>query len=330
MARCDFVVKYNPEKDSQDELSKRILNSIIIKRLKAKKPVVWFIGGDSGEGKSWTVLRVQEILFEIMGLDINEYLDVINVHTPIEYPEKLDKLLFDKEYKKVNIIAMHEAREVVKAKMWQNFLTQSVADVNALSRSIKRLCIMIVSQFIRDVTSDIRYTLNFYSTIRRPKNKRARLYFNVMWKDDRDLEKPKLRKRKLSGYLVYPDGKTRRFVPQYFEISRPSKEIIERFEKADYESKAKIIRKKINRLIKEMKSDMNEDNDKLEAMVDWYAKNQDSIHLIGKRIRNRWKLKPEAKRIHDLDVFESREFERLLNEKLSTIGVMDKKEEELG
>lgn len=176
---CDFVVRYNPKQDSHEDIVKRILFSIIIKRLKHNKPAVTFIGADSGEGKSWSVLTLMEWLFEIQGLDPVKYIKECNVCTPLEYGEKLDNLLHNKDLKKVNLIAIHEAREIVKAKLWHSFVAQSVADINALSRSIKRLAIFIVSQFIRDITNDIRYTLNYYMTIRRPLGKKAR--FLIFW-----------------------------------------------------------------------------------------------------------------------------------------------------
>lgn len=324
MAFCDFVVKYDPEKDTPEELTKRILYSIIIKRLKAHKPCVCFVGGDSGEGKSKSVLRLQQLLLEIYGLRLQDYLQDINVFTPLEYPKKLDGLLFNKRLKKLDIICMHEAREVVKAKNWQSFLTQSISDVNAMSRSIKRLCIFVISQFIRDITNDIRYTLNYYMIVRRPKGKKARLYINVLWKDDRDLEKPKLRKRKLSGYLVGPDGRYRRYVPQYLEMNLPPREICEEFDRLDTEAKAAIIRRKLDRLIEEMKADVGEQNEKVEKMLEYYAKNVENLHLVGRQLRGKWRLHPDARKMHDLTEPEAEKFERLINERLQKKGLIHK------
>lgn len=322
MAFCDFVVKYDPKTEPPIELTKRILYSIIIKPIKAKKPRVIFIGGDSGEGKSFTVLRLQEILLEIQGLKLEDYIKNINVITPIEYPQKLDALLFNKEYKKVNIIGMHEAREVIKAKLWHGFLAQAIGDINAMSRTVKRLCIMIVSQFIRDITTDVRYTLHLYCKIRRPVGKRARLYINVMWKDDRDLEKPKLRKRKLSGYIVDPKGRYRRYVPQYFEMSKPRKENVQVFEKMDYDAKAAILRGKINKLIKEMKDEIGEKTKKVDVMVDWYIQHPDSIPKIGRQVRGKLKLRPQFREMHELTPSEARDFQNKINERLKEMGAI--------
>jgi len=323
MAFCDFVVKYDPTKDTPEEVTKKILYSVVIKRLKAHKPCVMFLGGDSGEGKSLTALRLQQLLLEIQGLDLKQYIDDINVFLPIEYPKKLDRLLHEKELKKVNILCMHEARTIIKAKLWYSFLSTTIADVNALARSVKRVCTIIISQFIRDITNDTRYTINFYCIVRRPKQKKARLYINVLWKDDRDLEKPKLRKRKLSGYLVYPNGKYRRFVPQYLEMNLPPKELVGIFETKDREAKSGIIKNKISKLIKEMETDIGKDSNKVDTMVDWYIENSENIHLIGKKSRNKWKVSPRFRDMHDLTKEEANRFEHNLNERLKAKGVIE-------
>ena len=322
MAHCDFVVKYDPKKDSAEDVTKRILYSLYVSRLKNKKPVVTFVGGDSGEGKSWSVLKFMEILAEIQGYDLKDCVNDVNVYIPIEYPEKLDSLLFDKELKKVNMIAIHEARSVIKAKNWHSFVNQAISDVNALSRSVKRLHFFIISQFIKDIDSSIRYTLTYYITVKRPKNKRPRLSISKMWKDDRDLEKPKLRKRKISGYLVYPDGKYRKYSPKYLELSKPSQEIIDIFEKNDTEAKAEIIRSKMVKLQNEMKAEVGEESKKIDKMVEYYTENTDRLLGLGKRYKNGFRISKEIQNIHDLSKFETEMFQKKINNKLQEMGIM--------
>ncbi|QGH73223.1 MAG: thymidylate kinase [Siphoviridae sp. ctjeG17] len=309
----DFAVKWDSKTETKDVLVKRIFNALFLQRLKGKKPVVIFVSGDSGEGKSESALKIQEILCEMQGLDPVQYVDNMNVYTPLEYAHKLDALLFDKELKKLNILCTHEAREVVKAKNWQSFLSTAVSDVNAMSRAVKRICFITVSQFIRDITTDIRYTLNYYITINRPLGHKARMQIMVMWKDDSDLEKPKLRKRKIRGYIISPSGTRRLFSPTYIELSRPSKAMIEKFEQRDYDAKAVIIRKKLEKLVAEMKIEYETLNTKVEAMVEHYSKNPESLNLIGRRVRGKWKITDEVRRMHDLSNEDIKEFQNKLN-----------------
>jgi hypothetical protein len=331
MAFCDFVVKYNPKTDTSRDLTKRILYSIIISRIKHKKPAVLFVCGDSGEGKSISSLALEYLLFEIQGIDLKDYVDDTNIYVPIEYPKKIRNLLGLNEggfnatgLKKPNIICVHEARELIKAKLWHSFISQAIADVNAMSRSVKRLVFIIVSQFIRDITTDVRYTLNYYIKIVRPKGKKARAYINVMWKDDSDLEKPKLRKRKLSGYLVYPNGLRRRYVPQYLELTQPPREIVKEFEKGDLEAKSKILKRKLDKLIKEMETDLDiQEDKKIDLVVDFYIKNTENLNTIGKRRGDKWKVNKEFREMHDLTKDQCKEFEIKLNEQLTKKGVVD-------
>jgi len=315
MPACDFCIKFNPDTDTEEDIVNRIMYVLFIKRLKGRKPAVGFIGGDSGEGKSWATLRIMEILLKIQGLSLNKYIHDVNVFTPLEYPQKMRRILFDTDLKKVNVLAMHEAREVVKAKQWQSFLTQAVGDVNAMSRSIKRLAIIIVSQFIRDITTDIRYTLNYYMKVSRPIGQKARLYIYIMWKDDRDIDKPALRKRKLQGYLVYPNSKYVRYVPQYIELSKPSKEVRDAFDKADTEAKAGIIKNKLNKLLEEIQEDLGQESNKVVSMVEHYSKGGlDRLAEIGRVYRGRWRLHKGIREMHGLSDSEASVFEQKMHD----------------
>ena len=320
MGFCDFVVKYDPAKDTTKDITERILYSLFVKRLKQKKPAVTFLSGDSGEGKSYGAIAFMDVLLKVQGLDLKDYFKDVNVMVPLEYPKKLDALLFKKELKKVNFLCMHEAREIIKSKMWRSFLAQSVADCNAMSRQIKPLGIFIISQFIRDITTDVRYTLNFYIKMRRPRGKPARAYISIVWKDDSDLEKPKLRKRRIMGYLQYPNGRRQKYIPQYLEILHPRKELTELFEKMDYEAKATIIRGKLNKQLKEMQEDLGDIGNKVDTMVEWYTTHIESLQLIGKRHAGKLRVSPDFRAMHDLSEIEVKQFETKINEALKKKG----------
>lgn len=319
---CDFVVKYHPWKDEIQDITERVLYSLIVRRIKNKKPCVCFLGGDSGEGKSWTSLRLQEVLAKVQGYDMEDYMETMNVYTPLEYAEKLDRILYDKNHKEANIFTIHEARELVRAKKWHSFLSQTVSDVNAMSRQVKRLILIIISQFIRDITRDVRYTINFYMKVRRPRDyKPAQLKIYKMWKDDRDLEKPKLRKRKVKGYLkiMNKDGSVKnwkKYAPNYFEINKPSKEVRTKFENRDFAAKSQIIRKKLDKLVKEMEDEITDGDSKIETMVKFYTNNPRMLNNIGKRKRRKWKIKDEVREMHGLTRSEKKQFEQRLKEEL--------------
>lgn len=330
MVYTDFVVKYDPSTDNEEDIAKRILYALFIRRIKAKKPVIAFVSGESGEGKSYSVLTIEEVLLEMQGLRFIPYLDAINVYTPLQYPEKIHNLLFDKTLKKVNMIGIHEARDVVKAKDWNKFVTTAIADVNAQSRSIKRLCFFIVSQFIRDITTDIRYTLNYYIEVKRPiSDNKVKMYISTMWKDISDLEKPKLKKRRITGYLQYPNGKRKKFTPAYLVLSKPRKEVTEKFEKSDKEAKEAIIKRKLHKLMKELENDLGLDTKKMQSMIQFYTKNTYQLSSIGKfTSKGQLRLNKDFRQMHDLTDEEVKSFEIQLNNSLKTKGLKKEKIED--
>lgn len=328
MGFCDFVVKYDPEKDTITDITERIFYSIFISRLKAKKPFVFFLGGDSGEGKSLSAIGLLITLMKIQNINVDKVFETCNICSPLEYIEKTDKLMFDKDYKKANIVIVHEARDLVKARNWYSFLNQTIADINAMSRAVKRMGTILISQFIRDIDKSIRYTINFYGVVKRPKGKPARLYLSIMWKDDRDIDNPKLRKRRIMGYLKYPSGKYVRFMPEYIEFRLPEKKYIDWFEKMDKEAKAQSIRSKMDQLIKSIKAEMGQDGRNIEQLADYYTQNLDRLQEIGKRYKKGWKVTPKFRDMLDLTKDESKILEKRINEKLKDMGAKDGEDRE--
>ena len=319
--QSDFIIRYDPKTETQQDILKKIIKSLFINRLSIRKPVICFIGGDSGEAKSSTAVKLMQIILSLQGQDIREYMtkedDVLNVYTPIQYPQKLQKILNEKKYKHINCIAIHESRDIIKAKMWHTFVATAIADVNAQIRQIKPLAIFIVSQFIRDITAEIRYTLTYYMTCYRNMDGRsATLHFYRMYKDDRDLENPKLKKRSFRGIIVYPDGTRRPYIFNNLRFTPPPKDLQDIFDTNDLAAKEKIIKGRLERLIKEMSLELQVGNPKIDAMIKYYSENPDSLRMIGRKAHKKWKLKPEVVQMHDLNTTEFKEFEKGLNEAL--------------
>lgn len=328
MAFKDFAVHYNPAVDTPDSIGRKILYAVLVRNgTKANKSPVVFLSGGSGSGKSLTAVKMQMILAEAIGFPFMESFEAMNVFTPLQYPEKMKALMNDSELKKVCILCLHEAREAIRAKDWQKFLSMAIADANAMSREVKPLIFLILSQFIRDITTDIRYTINYYMKVSRTAGKPARLSISVVWKDDRDLERPKLRRRRLQGYLIYPDGTHKRYIPKYFEIRIPPKEVVDMFRQMDGDAKRTLISKKLNKLIAELKSEVGDDGAKLEAILHYYTEDMERLTTVGKQGRRGWKLNKEFLLRHEMTDMEAAKFETMLNDRLARQGNMEVKED---
>jgi len=315
---ADFIVKFDPATQTRQDLGRMIIQHIYYNRIRGKKPTVTFIGGDSGEGKSTAALVLMQTLLEKKDISLKDYLHDVNVYIPLEYTGKLDALLYDKRLRRVNCFCIHEAREVIKAKNWMSFLNQAISDVNAMSRAVKRINTFIVSQFIRDISKDIRYTINFYVRTVRPSSQKARLYFFRLWKDDRDLDNPVLRKRRLQGYVVTPT-KTYRFIPSYIQVKMPEKEICDAFDEKDYKAKSEIIKRKLNKLLQIMEQDIEKPSEKIKTMVKFYTEEYERLDYIGRRVRGKLKLSPKFKEMHGLTDIEVKMFRKELDARLEIL-----------
>ena len=320
--KLDFYINVTAT-DTEEDIIKKIIYSLFVRPLKRKFPVTIFIGGGSGHGKSMAALKIMQLMLSIQGISLKDYIKECNVFTPFEYPTKLDALLNDKRLKKVNVMCVQEGRIVVKATNWQDFLNQAIGDVNALSRAVKRICFITISQFIKDIDKQIRYTLNYYCTAERPIKGRTKLYINKLWKDDRDLENPKLRKSKICGLLMYPDGRRVFVKPSYLEIKMPDKEIADIFDELDTASKSTILKGKMEEILKRMRKETGfTENNKVPALLDFYLKKPENLNLIGTRRAGKFKFNKEFLKMHDLSKQEIKEFETGIREKLTDEGAI--------
>jgi hypothetical protein len=297
----DFRIKHDFDTEKDENLIKKIIYNLTLKRLKGHKPCIIGIFGKSSEGKSYAGLRIQEILAELNGFNLKENLEVANVFLPIEYPEKINKLLNDEKYKKVCVICMHEARTVISAKLWFDFVTQAIADINAVHRRIKPLVVIIISQSINDITKEMRTTLDYYIKATRPINDRTRLKIYSFWEDDTDIANIKLRKRKIKGIIVNPDGSMRKFRPMYWELRKPSKEIAKAFDKIDLLSKKEIFQKRIKDMVSKMKMDLNLPEKKIDNIVDFYMQNPNNLLTIIEKRQGKIRIKKDVMDFHDLN-----------------------------
>jgi hypothetical protein len=314
----DFIVPYSSD---PEELGSTIIEHITCNRLQAKKPSVIFLTGDSGEGKSYTGLKILDIVNQYYGIDTIRYLNDQVVYTPLEYTRKLDAILHDKEFKKVRILMIDEAREVIRAQLWYTFINRAIADCNAMSRRIKPLVLLIVSQFIKDIDSDVRRTLVYYGKCARPLKGRTQFELWRIWKDDSDIERPRLRKRRIKGY-VKNNGVYSTLIPN-FEVKIPPKKIVDIYEDQNFESKSKILRKKLEDLMKILDKELGHEFDKVNELVDFYLKRPDMLRMIIQRKRNRITVKQQFRKMHELTNIEIHEFEKLLIQRLADKGIVE-------
>lgn len=314
----DFVI---PNCNTPEEAGTKVIEHLTINRLKANKPSIFFLTGDSGEGKNYTGLAIEKIVTEYYGLDLIDVVDPSVIFTPLEYTKKMNEVLFNKELKKLHIVMADEARDLINARLWYSYINMLIADINAIHRGIKPLVLLIVSQFIKDIDPSVRRTIQFYGKCTRPIGKNTLLYLNRLWKDDRDLDNPKLRKRRVKGYMK-KEGGYRSVILDEIRVKLPPKNIRDFYDKLSFERKSVIIKKKFMMLEEKLKRELIGPIDKLDLLVKYYSTNKAAQNIVLFRSGNKWKVKNDIKKIHDLGGQDLKEFENRLLEELENKGVI--------
>ena len=310
MGVIDFVIKTNAD---VDKIAALIFHRLFLTRVKGNKPCIILITGQSGEGKSYTGLKIIEQMFKIEGVDITPYINDIVVMNPLQYSEKLNNLLYDKRLKKIKVVQIDEARAVVGSDKWNSFINQTIAHVNAMSRAIKPLIVIIITQSIKDVDSATRRTINYEVKCRRRGSNPVEADIYKYWIDDRNPEHPVLRKRKVYG-IIQRYGEKIKTQPRFI-IKKASPKILEVYEKLMIEGKQNLLDNKLTKLTDEMKKDLQTGKfTRVEEIAKFLLANKDTLQDWTTYKRKKWKIKPERASILNLTTPQTKELEKRLVE----------------
>ena len=312
--RLDFWVK--KEVDEQN-LSIKILDYTFLERIRCNKPTILVITGDSGEAKSSISQALSEKLLNYHGIDYKPFVNDVTVYTPFEFPEKEQALLEQKRLKKIPLMIIDEARLVVKAKNWHNFINQAIADVLALQRRVKRIFLIVVTQDLDDIDKDIRRQITFWGEAYRPLHGQAELRISKFYKDTRKPSKIELKKRKLRGIIQDYKGRTKLDFPKKFVFKMPSREIWEIYDKQNYLSKGAVIKRKLEEMIANMKKEQGiKEKTRGETLLGYYMKPekyQELMFHFRTTRRGKYRLKKGAEEVLGLHKTEIKDFEELVH-----------------
>jgi hypothetical protein len=332
MRIIDFVVPY--DKDSKN-MGAQICKQLFVNRILAHKPVVILCTGDSGEGKSYTALKILEIVNNYYGINTLEHLEDCIIYTPLEYSRKVKGILHDSRLKKCHCLIMDEARELVSSHLWYSFVNQAIADVNALHRTVKPLVLVVVVQFIRDIDPSTRRTVQYYLNCLRPLDgDHVTAFISRLWKDERDLDNPKIRRRGLRGFY-YVDTPTHRqytkFYPTSLSVTLPQLEVYKQYEKINYERKSEILQRKLETLLFTIEKEMGVKSTKVNSVINYFMEHMELMDLIEKRrsgVNGKIVMKKEFKDMFELSPTDVVDFQKALHLKLEATDLI-KKEAEL-
>lgn len=306
----DFTVEWKGnDADTQDEI---LFHLLYLSRVRKNKSSVVVFTGDPGEGKSFTALTVQDILYKKRKRDFAKFvLDAVMMN-PLDYAEKLPLILHEKHLRKVFAIHIDEARQVVGSGNWQSFLNQAIGHVNATARAVRALLIIIVTQDLMDIDKNTRRSIHYQFKCLRSGNVTVTPY--RFYKDDHDPEKPKLKKRRVVGTIV-KDGIAITIKPKFvFSKTRP--EIAEPYDKIMVSAKTDFLNKLMNKVIDKIRKDLQQnDYSRVYDLVDYFVKNQDVLKTMAGFKRKKWRLSTDTAQKFQLTTDQRRELERELNKR---------------
>lgn len=306
MGVTDFIVPYN---EDASKMGADVIRRLTVNRLRYNKPVIILLTGSSGEGKSYSALKILKIVNDYYEVDTLSNLDNQIVYTPLEYTKKMDALLHDKDKKKLKVLIIDEAREIVSSKLWYSFVNRAIADVNALHRTIKPLVLIVVVQFIKDIDVTTRRTVNYYFKCARPLGMNVNLYPFKLWMDDRDLANPRIRKRSIRGYY----RKDHKQIPlrlKKFVITRPPPDISEAYDKINKERKSSIIRRKLDSLVEQMEKELGMDEDRVGELIHFYMGDERKRKGIIEYTYHKVRLCDSFREMHGLKKVEETDFKQ--------------------
>ena len=339
MKIIDFIVPYS--KDPK-EMGVAICKQLFVNRILAHKPVVILCTGDSGEGKSYTGIKILEIVNNYFGVNTLDHLEDCIVYTPLEYSRKISAMLHDPKLKDCHCMLLDEARELVSSHLWYSFVNQAIADVNALHRTVKPLVFVVVVQFIKDIDPATRRTIQYYLNCIRPLNgKHVTVFISRLWKDERDLDNPRIKRRGLRGYFytgrltneetgdLEKGRKMTKFYPTYLQVTLPQKEVYKVYEKINYERKSEILKRKLDTLLVNIEKEMGVKSTKVESVVNYFMEHPELLDLIETRRRGTKGtvvMKPEFKNMFDLSPTDVKDFQKSLHMRLEASDLVRKEE----
>jgi len=310
----DFMVEW--QGDVQATTAK-IFYNLFVKKIKADMPCVICITGKSGRGKSSVALHLADLLFKQEGLDFAEYVDRAVVGSIKDFGTKTKAILSAKELKDCFVLIIDEARVTVSSNEWSSLVNRAVVMVNALSRAVKPLMIIIVSQSLKDVDRATRDTIDYYIKVTRNYGQPAKIKIYEFYVDDKDIDKPHTKKKLVRG-LITTNGQKDTIELTRIEFPRVRDEVWEPYKKSMIESKNELLEAEFDKLAKALtEKEAGGNNQRINNLVDFLWSNKYILNNFAKFSRKQWYLKNEFIKSFQVSDVEKKQIEKELRAKVS-------------
>jgi energy-coupling factor transporter ATP-binding protein EcfA2 len=311
----DFMVEW--QGDVQATTAK-IFYNLFVKKIKADMPCVICITGKSGRGKSSVALHLADLLFKQEGLDFADYVDRAVVGSIKDFGTKTKAILSAKELKDCFVLIIDEARVTVSSNEWSSLVNRAVVMVNALSRAVKPLMIIIVSQSLKDVDRATRDTIDYYIKVTRNYGQPAKIKIYEFYVDDKDIDKPHTKKKLVRG-LITTNGQKDTIELTRIEFPRVRDEVWEPYKKSMIESKNELLEAEFDKLAKALTDkEAGGDAQRVNNLVSFLWSNKYILNNFAKFSKKQWYLKQEFIKNFQVSDIEKKQIEKELKAKVSS------------
>lgn len=288
----DFIVDWQGTYAQTQQL---IFHRLFTEQVKSNMPCVILVTGKSGRGKSEGVLDIQDQMYNYLKKDFINYLDDSVIMVPRDYAIKVKAMLNEKRLKKAFTIQIDEARNVVGSANWASFVNQAINHINNMSRSVKPMAIFILTQFIKDVDPNTRRSIDYWLIFSRRKRNPAQLTPYVLWMDENNPDKPKLRKRRIVG-IIRENGVNRLYKPKFTFERRTRPELLKKYSLLEAE-KGVVLNEKMDALLRRIdrENKVEQGDTQIVALYEHFKANPKQLRAWAEFKKGKWLLKKDMR-----------------------------------
>lgn len=288
------------------KLGEEFVRHLVESRFRQKKNTFIAIVGGPGEGKSYTALRLAEIIQP--DFDVKTQV--------VYYPHQFLDIINNASKRGIKVLVLDEAQVTIPAKLWYSFTNLAISFVTTTFRQLKSLALIIVTPNINWVEKTIREIINFYGVVARKENTPVYLKLYSVGFNYYDLkdQHPYLQKIRFIW-----NGKV--YTLKQLKVGMPSEKIINEYEEMSREFKKKLIETQLEDVLTKIEKKVKIENKNLEEIANKLLGNEKLLTDFVRKTKRGFKLKKiDVKNLFNLTDTETNKLEKILIEKMKELG----------
>lgn len=304
------------EQATEEALFVVIIIQLFLKKIKAGMPIFIALVGKSSSGKSFFGMLIQDILYRAIGEDYVTHLKRSMLLKPDKIVPQVKEILDGKidNSKKTFTLQTDEAKFIIGSQHWNSFRNKAIRTITATSRSIKPMIFIVVAQLMRDIDKSTRLSLDYYFEIKRSPQGRPTIVPFVLYEDTSDLEKVKVKKRRLRIGIQHKNGSVSEVLP-VFRPEMPRKEVIDAYKSFEVGTKKEEIFKLLDELDKDAKKISGDYESEIKDFANYLLENPAELEKLGRYKNGKWVVSKDTQIKYNYTANQFKQIEKFISEK---------------